>query len=83
MANIQSRIVRWVQKFYSWDIKLISQSEIISMGYRLSGDTKGFGIYECFDTLQYAHEFGDVAHPILQAITPQAFDDLHRDLRIN
>ena len=58
-------------------------SEIISMGYRLSGDTKGFGIYECFDTLQYAHEFGDVAHPILQAITPQAFDDLHRDLRIN
>jgi hypothetical protein len=35
MANIQSQIAREVKKFYSWDIKLISQSEIISLRYKL------------------------------------------------
>ena len=49
MANIKSQILIQMQKFYSWDIKTISQAEIISMGYRSVGDTCYF---ERVDLLQ-------------------------------
>jgi hypothetical protein len=38
MANIQPWNLKQVRNFYSWDIKLISQSVIISLAYRLVGD---------------------------------------------
>jgi hypothetical protein len=42
MTNIQSRNATYVEKFLTWDMKTISQSDIISRGYRLVGGIKGF-----------------------------------------